>query len=383
MYPQDAPKTAFVTFQGLFEFKRMPFGLCNAGATFERLKEYVLAGLQWENLDDIIVFSLVREHVTRLQTVFDRHVVSSEGISPDPSKVDAVKEWPTPTNIKEVRSFLGTCSYYRKFIRDLSKLASHLHRLTQKNVLFKWTSECAEAFLILKDAWTTSPTLIYPTLDKEFILDTDASGTESGAVLSQIGDDGKEHVVVNYSKSFSKPERHYCVTRRDLLDIKNAIKHFHHYLYGVHFCVRTDHGALTWVTNFKNPEGQFARWLEILGTYNYTIKYRAGLKHGNADGLSRRPCSISCTYCEKQENQKQAEEKLKSPEIRAMSANNQDQVESNHIATNWIQRKSRNELMESQMQDDVIKIVRQWKENLDIKPQWQEISHLSKIHKAY
>ncbi|CAC5415225.1 unnamed protein product [Mytilus coruscus] len=224
--------------------------------------------------------------------------------SPDPSKFTAVKEWPTPTNIKEVRSFL----------------------------------------------------------DKEFILDTDASGTGSGAVLSQICDDGKEHVVAYYSKSFSKPEKNYCVTRRELLAIINAIKHFHHYIYGVHFCVRTDHGGWTWITNFKNPEGSLARWLEILGTYNYTIKYRAGLKHGNADGLSRRPCSTSCTHCEKQENQKQADEKsnsLEIMEIRAMSADNQDQVESNPIATNLVQEKSRNELMESQMQDDIIKIVKQ------------------------
>ncbi|CAC5385675.1 unnamed protein product [Mytilus coruscus] len=206
------------------------------------------------------------------------------------------------------------------------------------------------------NAWFSTLDLVS---DKEFILDTDANGTGSGAVLSQIGDDGKENVVAYYSKSFSKPEKNYCVTRRELLAIINAITHFHHYLYGIHFCVRTDHGALTWITNFKNPEGQLARW---------------------------RPCSTSCTHCEKQENQKQADEKsnsLKIMEIRAMSADNQDQVESNPIATNWVQGKSRNELMESQMQDDIIKIVRQWKVNLDVKPQWQEISHLSKIHKAY
>ena len=164
--PQDAPKTAFVTSRGLFQFNRMPFGLSYAGATFERLMEYALACLQWETciiyLDDIIVFSRTsEEHVTRLQSVFGRmreaglkiapkkcflfqtkvtflgHVVTTEGILPDPSKLDAIETWPTPTNVKEVRSWLGTCSYYRRFIKDFSKIARPLHRLTEKNVIFK------------------------------------------------------------------------------------------------------------------------------------------------------------------------------------------------------------------------------------------------------
>ena len=188
-----------------------------------------------------------------------------------------------------MRSWLGTCSYYRRFIKDFSKIARPLHRLTEKNIIFKWTQECEDSFNILKHALTSSPILIYPCLEKEFILDTDASGTGTVAVLSQIGDDGREHVIAYYSKSLSKQQRQYCVTRRELLAIVQAVRHFHHYLYGVPFQVRTDHGALTWLLNFKNPEGQLARWLEVLGTYNFNIKHRAGLKHGNADGLSRTP----------------------------------------------------------------------------------------------
>ncbi|CAC5393395.1 unnamed protein product [Mytilus coruscus] len=172
-----------------------------------------------------------------------------------------------------------------------------LHRLTEKNVIFKWNAECETAFNVLKKALITSPILTYPCIDKEFILDTDASGTGVGAVLSQINDEGKECVIAYFSRTLSRTERQYCVTRRELLAIVLAVKHFHHYLYGVKFTVRTDHGALNWLKNFKNPEGQLARWLEILGTYTFIIKHRAGLKHGNADGLSRRPC-VNCKQCD-------------------------------------------------------------------------------------
>jgi hypothetical protein len=113
-----------------------------------------------------------------------------------------------------VRSWLGTCSYYRRFIKDFSRIARPLRRLTEKNVIFKWTQGCKDSFNILKHALTSSPILIYPCLENEFILDTDVSGGGTGAVLSQIGDDGREHVIAYYSKSLSKQQRQYCVTRR-------------------------------------------------------------------------------------------------------------------------------------------------------------------------
>jgi hypothetical protein len=119
-------------------------------------------------------------------------------------------------------------------------------------------------------------------------------------VLSQISNQGKECVIAYYSRAPIKPERHYYVTRRELLAIVAAVKHFHHYVYGSHFTIRTDHGALNWLRNFKNPEGQLVRWLEVLGTYIYIIKHRAGLRHLNADGLSRRPCN-TCKHCEQRD----------------------------------------------------------------------------------
>ena len=409
MDPQDGAKTAFVTSKGLFEFNRMPFGLCNAGATFSRLMQYILSGLQWEicvvYLDDIIVFSKsFEEHITRLQEVFDRiqlaglkiapkkcfifqkkvsflgHVVNSDGISPDPIKIEAVQSWPIPANVKDVRSFLGTCSYYRKFIKDFSKIARPLHRLTEKNVIFKWNAECETAFIILKEALITSPILTYPCIDKEFILDTDASGTGVGAVLSQINDEGKECVIAYFSRTLSKTERQYCVTRRELLAIVLAVKHFHHYLYGVKFTVRTDHGALNWLKNFKNPEGQLARWLEILGTYTFIIKHRAGLKHGNADGLSRRPC-VNCKHCDTRDVT-EVSFQIENPTIRAINMLDENEIEETPIVTNWFNNKTPDEFKQAQLDDPIISQILTWKKSPE-KPKWPEISHLSQHHKTY
>ena len=174
-------------------------------------------------------------------------------------KTKAVCEWPVPKNVKEVRSFLGLCSYYRKFIFHFANIARPLHKLTEKNQSFVWTEECQMAFENFKQALTNTPILAYPRNEDSFILDTDASNTCMGAVLSQI-QDGKEKVIAYYSKAFSRTERKYCVTRRELLAVVASIKHLHHYLYGRHFLVRSDHGALRWLLNFKNPEGQIARW---------------------------------------------------------------------------------------------------------------------------
>ena len=210
-------------------------------------------------------------------------------MSNDPEKTKAVSEWPVPKNVKEVRSFWGLCSYYRKFIFYFANIARPIHKLTEKNQSFVWTEECQMAFENLKQALTNTPILAYPRNEDSFFLETDASNTSMGAVLSQI-QDGKEKVIAYYSKAFSRTERKYCVTRRELLAAVASIKHFHHYLYGRHFLVRSDHGALRWLLNFKNPEGQIGRWFENLAAYDFEIEYRAGCSHANADAMSRRPC---------------------------------------------------------------------------------------------
>ena len=207
-------KSAFVVRNGLYRWKVMPFGLANAPATFERLMEKVLSGLQWEillvYLDDVIVFGkTVEDELERLRKVFVRlrsaglklkpskcnlfqksvtylgHIVSAEGVATDPAKVEAVADWPVPTCTKEVRSFLGLASYYRRFIRGFASIASPLHALTSKSKDFVWTDACREAFDRLKEELSRAPVLVYPSPGNEFILDTDASGDGIGAVLSQ------------------------------------------------------------------------------------------------------------------------------------------------------------------------------------------------------
>ncbi|GFW13804.1 hypothetical protein TNCV_1670201 [Trichonephila clavipes] len=228
------------------------------------------------------------------------HIISAEGVRTDPEKVSAVKNWKRPENLRELRSFLGLCTYYRKFVKGFSNIARPLYKLTESKQKFQWTKECEDSFLQLKEALTSSPILIYPQPDKPFILDTDASNESVGAVLSQEID-GQERVVAYWSKCLSKPERNYCVTRKELLAIVKAIEHFHHYLYGQKFLLRTDHASLTWLMNFRNTEGQVARWIQRLNEYYFDIRHRKGSSHGNSDALSRRPCPENCRHCSRVE----------------------------------------------------------------------------------
>ncbi|GFX35073.1 retrovirus-related Pol polyprotein from transposon 412 [Trichonephila clavipes] len=263
IHPEDREKTAFTSGQGIWQFKVMPFGLCNAPATFERLMETVLKGLTFEAcliyLDDVVIGGRTfEEHLQNIRKVLSKlsdanlklnpskckffqkevnylgHIISAEGVRTDPEKVSAVKNWKRPENLRELRSFLGLCTYYRKFVKGFSNIARPLHKLTESKQKFQWTKECEDSFLQLKEALTSSPILIYPQPDKPFILDTDASNESVGAVLSQEID-GQERVVAYWSKCLSKPERNYCVTRKELLAIVKAIEHFHHYLYGQKF----------------------------------------------------------------------------------------------------------------------------------------------------
>ena len=256
----DREKTAFTSRRGLFEFKVMPFGLCNAPATFERLMEIVLAGLNWQicliYLDDIIVHGKTfAGMLENLDTVLRKlqeaglkhkpskcrlfkkeveylgHIISASGINPDPKKIQAVKDWPKPNNVTDIRAFIGLCSYYRRFISDFAKIAKPLHRLTEKGQKFYWTEECDRAFGTLKKKLCEAPTLTHPDFQEEFILDTDASDFAIGAVLSQKLD-GRERVIAHTSKTLAKSQRKYCVTRKELYALVHFVKYFRHYLYG-------------------------------------------------------------------------------------------------------------------------------------------------------
>ena len=279
----------------------------------------VLAGLHWETclvyLDDVIIIGRsFEDHLCNLRNVFQRlreaglklkptkctlcreevkflgHVVSCDGIATDPSKVESVRTWPTPTQRKEVQQFLGLCNYYHRFIWNFATIAKPLHRLTEKTCKFQWTTECKDAFTTLKSTLATAPVLAFPDANALIILDTDASDVGVGAVLAQQVE-GVEKVIAFGSKVLTKSERHYCVTRRELLAVVTFLKHIHPYLLGRHFTVRTDHGLLTWLRNFKDPEGQLARWLERLQEFDFDIVHRPGRLHKNADALSRLPCN--------------------------------------------------------------------------------------------
>ena len=228
------------------------------------------------------------------------HVISAGGIAVSSEKISAVSDWPVPEIVTDVRSFLGTASYYRRFVKDFATIAAPLHSLTHQGKKFLWTADCQRAFDRLKEALCTTPVLKFPKPEAPFVLDTDASLTGIGAVLSQVID-GREYVLGYASRSLSKTERNYCTTRRELLAVKHFVQHFRPYLYGRAFTIRTDHASLTWLLNFKDPEGQTARWIQSLSEYRLKIVHRAGMQHGNADGLSRRPCqneNKSCRQCE-------------------------------------------------------------------------------------
>lgn len=211
-----------------------------------------------------------------------------------------------------MRSFLRLCSYYRQFVRHFADIAAPFHRLTEKDKAFSWSEECNDAFHRLKQVLSQAPVLAYPTTENAFVLDTNASNTGIRAVLSQTR--GGEKVIAYLGHSLTKAEGRYCVTRKELQALVTAVRHFHYYMYGQHFKVRSDHGALRWLMNFKNPEGQTARWIEILGIYDLEVEHHQGQIHGNADGLSRHPCT-NCSHCERGERKGQCADHLNEEEL--------------------------------------------------------------------
>lgn len=337
MDDDDIQKTAFATRRGQFEYKRMPFGLSTAPATFQRLMHIVLRQENWTKcliyLDDILIFGRdVDEHLSRLRSVLQRireaglklspskcfflqrkvqylgHIISSKGIQTDPQKIEKVKNWPTPKTVKELKSFLGFCGYYRRFIQNYSEITRPLDTLCcedaakdtkdkrkAKEITSKWSPVHEQSFNTLKLALISAPVLSYPKENGEFILDTDASGKGIGAVLSQIQED-QERVVAYASRRLTKAERRYCVTRKELLAVYYFVKYFRHYLFGRPFKVRTDHKALLWMLNWKKPNtSQYCLWKAELEMYDMEVIHRPGIIHTNADALSRLPQCHQCS----------------------------------------------------------------------------------------
>ena len=252
---EDAkPKTAIATHSGLFQFNVMPFGLCNAPATFERLMSQVMRGLHWKRclvyIDDILVFGndfesalhslelvLIRVaeyglqlkstkcNLFRTSVPFLGHIVGRAGLECDPNKLSAVANWIPPSTIKGVREFLGFTGYYRRFVPDYSTVAQPLVRLLGKDCKFKWSGACQDAFKALRALLIKAPVLAFPKEDLPYIVDTDASDYGIGGVLSQCIE-GTEHVIAYYSKSFNPAQQKYCTTRRELLAVVATLDHF-------------------------------------------------------------------------------------------------------------------------------------------------------------
>jgi hypothetical protein len=283
------------------------------------------------------------------------NIVSPERVTTDPEKLEAVKNWPPPTDKHQLRIFLGLCTYYRRFIHGFADVAKPLTRLTDEKRTLEWSPEAEAAFRSLKEALCTAPILGFPRPGQKLIVDTDSSNTGRGGINSQV-QDGHERVLAYFSKTLSKAERNYCLTRRELLATVKTLEHFHKYLYGQEFHLLTDHSALTCLLSFRNFEGQTAHWVQRLQEYNFTSEHRQGMRHTNADELSRRPCQEECPHCLK------VEQRADGLKIRVVAA---------AAANGW-----------SQLADDNLGQLLQ-EAKAGQRPEWRDISDNSPVHKSY
>lgn len=318
---EDRQKTAFSTPFGLYEFNRMPFGLKTAPATFQRAMDNVLRGLQGLHclvyLDDVIIFSTsLQEHIDKLRAIFERfrktnlkvqldkseflrkevmylgHTVTKDGLKPNNDKIEAILKYPLPKTVTEIKSFLGLLGYYRKFIKDFSKITAPLTACLKKGKKIVINDEYKQSFEMCKELLTHAPLLQFPDFTKPFILTTDASNFAVGAVLSQ-GTIGSDKPIAYASRKLSDTESRYSTIEKELLAIVWAIKHFRPYLYGRKFIIYTDHRPLAWLNSLKEPNSKLTRWRLRLEDYNFDIHYKKGKQNTNADALSRIKINIT------------------------------------------------------------------------------------------
>lgn len=337
---RDKHKTAFVCPMGFFEFNRMPQGITNAPSTFQRLMEKCMGDINLKEvlvyLDDLIVFSeTLEQHETRLLHVLSRlkdyglklslekccffqtsvrylgHIVSQRGVETDPDKLSALKTWPSPRNLKELRSFLGFAGYYRRFIKDFSKIVKPLTNLTagypplrkshtpktdsvqyfEPKAPFneRWTESCQQAFETIIHKLTTAPVLGFANPKLPYVLHTDASTIGLGAALYQEHE-GEMRVIAYASRGLSKSETRYPAHKLEFLALKWAVvEKFCDYLYGSPFTVITDSNPLTYILTTAKLDATSYRWLSALSSFEFQLQYRAGKQNLDADGLSRRP----------------------------------------------------------------------------------------------
>lgn len=320
----DKEKTAFSVKRGKFEFNVMPYGLCNSGASYQRLMDMCLSGLRPDRIlaymDDLVIFTpSFEEHSVILKQVFDRlrisgiqlkpskclfasnivnflgYELSNKGIKPQDRLTEAIVNFRTPKSKKEMKRFLGTVSFYRCFIKNFATIAEPLNRLTSDKVPFKWDTHCETAFQRLKSLLIIKPVLAFPQPGKLFILEVDASDVAVGGVLSQYQNDNKLHPVAYFSNSLTESQKKWSTYNKETFAMVYATRHWYVYLVGSKFLLRTDHNPLTHIRKKKDPHGKLARWIAELECFNFDIEYIPGSKNTRADALSRNEGSLENT----------------------------------------------------------------------------------------
>lgn len=315
--PGSRDKTAFtVPGRPLYQFRRMAFGLCNAPQTLCRLMDKVigheLKEFVFVYMDDLLVVSKTFDlHLDRLRAVakclqnanltiniqkskfcmreikYLGHIVGNGCIKPDPNKVDAITDFPSPRTVRQVRSFLGMCGWYHRYIAGFADIAAPISDLLGKHAKFEWTAAAQVAFDKLKSCLTSAPVLSHPDFKKPFIIQCDASRNGVGGVLYQLDEKGDEHPIAFMSKKLNSAQRNYCVTEQECLAAILSLKKFRGYVEGMKFTIVTDHASLKWLMTQKNLSGRLARWSLNLQGYDFSIEHRKGSANIVPDALSR------------------------------------------------------------------------------------------------
>jgi transposase InsO family protein len=309
----------------LLAYQRMPFGLKNAPAKFQRVMDTELtrsgcAEFAFAYIDDLLIASDTwEEHVMHVDKVLrmliscdlrihpdksvfgtniveylGHNVVGEHGITMNESKVEAIKVLPDPNNVSELRSILGFLSYYRHFIPGFSSIVAPMTKLLQKEEPWRWTAEQADSYTAIKKVMTTYGRVLRRIdPNRELILHTDWSNHGIGAVLGQKDDDGNEYLCGCVSRSLNKHEKNYPSYKGELLALAWAVRSYRTHVHGTKFQLFTDHQPLTWLMKARDLTGQYSRWQMMLQEYDFVINHRPGAKHQNADVLSRFPCKTT------------------------------------------------------------------------------------------
>ena len=314
---ESSEKAAITTHRGLFQPTVLPFGVKGGVAHFSRVMSALFSSLQWKilliYLDDLLVYAdSFKEHLSRLACVFDclrkaglklkpskcslvrrslkflGHVVSRCGGSPDPEKLQAMREFPVPQDVDALKRFLGLAGYYRDHVQGFADIVHPLNELTKKGVAYNWSAVCTQAFQKVKEVLLKSPVLVYPDFQREFVLTTDASNIGLGAILNQSVD-GKDRPVSYASRTLTKAEKNYCTSEKECLGVVWAAQYFSYFLLGRPFLVRTDHDPLTYLHSVPSPHGRLARWIAWLEQFAYRMVYVPGKSIPHVDALSRAP----------------------------------------------------------------------------------------------